>query len=244
MNLFGRKNRNAPTYAQLGDAAQPMEHAPGAVVDDPRDVIPGGEYPEDEHTLGRFAWRLTGQPVRPDNRAASSGAAGTSTVAEHASVGEPDRRRQYDALTPAGYPTALPRMESSPLTVRAEPHGAVSIPGVTELTVNKAGGTSRDPAHEAGMPRYLWDRPFDSWATHHPLEVSKLGMPSPLAGNPITQSIPTAGGVPSPGGVAGVTAMEPDPIHRNTVRMMPTPWDESAVVGTDVQPVTGRRWRL
>ncbi|MFD7908351.1 hypothetical protein ACFV4G_39685 [Kitasatospora sp. NPDC059747] len=233
-----------PSFAQLGDAVEPQLHRADAAAPVDRDHVSAGEFPADESPLGRWVWRLSGQMVAPDNRAPAHGDGGLDTVAEHQSHGEPDRRRQYDALTPAGYPVALPRVESSPTQIRSEPHGSVSIPGVSGLTVNKAGSTSADYARPAGMNRWLFDRPFDQWAAHHPPEVSKLPMPSPLAGNPIRQTIPTPGAVPAPGGVDGVTVMESDQIHRNTVRMVPTPWDQSAVVGSDVQPFQARRWRL
>ncbi|NEC07305.1 hypothetical protein [Streptomyces sp. SID7909] len=237
---------NAPTYAQLGDAATPEAHAPGAVVDDPRDEIPMGELPPpDFPDRGRFAWRMTGAPARyPNQTATSSGAAGTSTTTEHASRGVPDARRQSTSLTTAGYPVAPERMSTTREERRAEPHGSVSIPGVTPLTAPRAGSTSADPAHTAGVPRYLYDRPFDQWAAHHPPEVSKLGLPSPLASSPIQQTIPTANAMPAPGGVSGVTGTEPRSVWRNTVRMQPTAYDETAVVGTAVQPMTARRWRL
>lgn len=241
-----KRMRDAPTYAQLGDAATPEAHAPGAVVDDDRDEIPMGELPPpDFPERGRFAWRMSGAPMRyPNQSATSSGAAGTSTVAEHESRGVPDPRRQSNALTVAGYPASPERTSSSREERRAEPHGPVSIPGVAPLTAPRAGSTSADPHHEAGMPRYLYDRPFDQWAAHHPPEVSKLGLPSPLASSPIRQTIPTQGGEPSPGGVSGVTASQPLSVWRNTVRMQPTPYDESAVVGTAVQPASPRRWRM
>lgn len=238
---------NAPTYAQLGDAATPEAHASGAVVDDDRDEIPMGELPApDFPERGRFAWRMTGGAGRYPNQTptTSLGAAGTSTVTEHESRGQADPRRQSTALTTAGYPVAPERMSTTREERRAEPHGSVSIPGVAPLTAPRAGSTSADPHHTAGVPRFLYDRPFDQAIAHHPPEVSKLGLPSPLASSPISQSIPTPGGEPSPGGVSGVTGSAPRSVWRNTVRMQPTPYDESAVVGTAVQPMTPRRWRL
>lgn len=241
-----KRASNAPTYAQLGDAATPEVHASGAVVDDDRDEIPMGELPaQDFPNQGRFAWRMTGQTARyPNQSATASGAAGTSTVGEHESRGQADPRRQSTALSTAGYPMSPERTSASRQEFRAEPHGPVSIPGVAPLTAPRAGSTSADPAHVPGVPRYLYDRPFDQWAAHHPPEVSKLGLPSPLASSPIQQTIPTPGGDPSPGGVSGVTGSAPLSVWRNTVRMSPTPYDESAVVGTAVQPMTARRWRL
>jgi hypothetical protein len=215
-------------------------------VDDDRDELPVGEQlAADFPQRGRFAFRMTGQPWSYPNQAArDAGAAGTSTVGVHASVGEADPRRQSATSLTAGYPVSPERTSSSREEYRAEPHGAVSIPGVHPLTVNKAGSTSADPHHVAGVPRYLYDRPFDQWAAHHPPEVSKLGMPSPLASAPIQQSVPTPGGDVSPGGVSGLTINAPVSVWRNTVRMQPTPYDEQAVVGTSVTPVAGRRWRL
>jgi hypothetical protein len=243
---FRPRMSNAPTYAQLGDATTPEAHASGAVVDDDRDEIPMGELPApDFPERGRFAWRMSGAPMRyPNQTARDAGAAGTSTVTEHESRGQADPRRQSDTLTTAGYPVSPERTSNSREEFRSEPHGPVSIPGVAPLTAPRAGSTSADPSHTAGMPRYLYDRPFDQWAAHHPPEVSKLGLPSPLASSPIRQTIPTAGGEPSPGGVSGVTVSEPRSVWRNTVRMQPTAYDESAVVGTAVQPMTPRRWRL
>lgn len=237
-------SRHAPTHAQLGDAATPEAHASGAVVDDDRDELPYGERPTDEPARGRFAFRMSGRSGRWPNQGGGQSAAGTATAAEHASVGQPDPRRQSNALTTAGYPLLPERMSQTREEVRREPHGAVANPGVSPLTRARAGSTSEDPAHAEGMPRYLYDRPFDQWAAHHPPEVSKLPMPSPLASSPITQTIPTEGADPHPGGVAGITTLNPIPVWRNTVRMMPTAHDETAVVGTSVEPVSPRRWRL
>lgn len=234
----------APTFAQLGDAATPEAHASGAVVDDPRDEIPMGDSPADFPQLGRFAWRMTGQPSRYPNQARNDGAAGTATVAEHESVGQPDPRRQYNALTTAGYPRSPERTSSSKEEWRAEPAHTPVIPGVAPLTAPRAGSVSSDPAHAPFMPLFLYDRPFDQWAAHHPPEVSKLGMPSPLASSPITQSIPTQGATPMAGGVSGVTTADPTSVWRNTIRMQPTPYDDTAVVGTSVQALQPRKWRL
>lgn len=244
MALF--RSRNAPTYAQLGDAITPEAHAPGAVVDDDRDELPVSEERAPDFPLAaRFAWRMTGRSgTYPNQTAVDAGRAGTSTAAEHSKLGDPDPRRQSTALTTAGYPLSPNRSSNSREEFRAEPHGPVAIPGVAPLTAPRAGSTSADPAHTAGMPRYLYDRPFDQWAAHHPPEISKLGLPSPLASSPIRQTIPTEGADVSPGGVSGITSPIPRAVWRNTVRMQPTPYDESAVVGTAVQPVTGRRWRL
>jgi hypothetical protein len=236
----------SPTYAQLGDAATPDAHASGAVVDDPRDEIPeGAPAPQDFPAVGRFAFRMSGRSgAFPNQTATADGAAGTSTVSEHESRGQADARRQWTSLSPAGYPELPERTTVSPEQIRTEPHGAVSIPGVTPLTVARAGSTSADPSHTAGMPRFLYDRPFDAWAAQHPLEVSKLPMPSPLASSPISQRIGTPGGEPSPGGVDGITVWDPVSVWRNTVRQVPQPYDETAVVGTTVQPVQSRKWRL
>jgi hypothetical protein len=252
--LFSRRRKpggtlhgQTPTFAQLGDAATPEAHTSGVVVDDPRDELPGAaQVAADFPQRGRFAFRMTGQPMGYPNQTGTQdqGAAGTSTVGIHASHGSADLRRQWNALTTPGYPENPERTTTSREEYRREPHGPVANPISAALTVNKAGSTSNDPAHVAGMPRFLYDRPFDQWAAHHPPEVSKLPMPSPLASHPITQTIPTPGGGVSPGGVSGVTTLNPQPVWRNTVRMQPTPYDETAVVGTNVQPVTQRRWRL
>lgn len=243
---MSNSRRDAPTYAQLGDAAMPEAHASGMVVDDPRDELPvGDELAADFPGRGRFAWRMSGRSMPyPNQTSPSAGAAGTSTAAEHAKLGEPDARRQSNSLTTAGYPVAPERSSTSREEFRAEPHGDVFIPGVAPLTAPRAGSTSADPHHRAGMPRYLYDRPFDQAIAHHPPEVSKLPMPSPLASSPIRQSIPTPGASPSPGGVSGVTTLNPQSVWRNTVRMHPQPYDETAVVGTSVQPVSRRGWRL
>ncbi|MFJ7153264.1 hypothetical protein ACIQVT_34545 [Streptomyces sp. NPDC100445] len=247
MGLFSRSRSQAATYAQLGDAATPEAHASGAVVDDPRDELPGAaQVAADFPQRGRFAFRMTGQPMSYPNQSGTQdqGAAGTSTVGIHESRGSSDPRRQWNALTQAGYPENPQRTTTSREEYTADPHGPVVNPVSAALTVNKAGSTSNDPAHVAGMPRYLYNRPFDQWAAHHPPELSKLPMPSPLASAPITQTVPTPGGGVSPGGVSGVTTLDPVGVWRNTVRLTPTPYDETAVVGTQVQPVTGRRWRL
>lgn len=246
MGLFSRSKSQAPTYAQLGDAATPEAHTSGVVVDDPRDELPGAaQVAADFPQRGAFAFRMTGQPMLyPNQSARDQGAAGTSTVGVHESRGTADPRRQSDTLTTAGYPVSPERTSSSREEFRSEPHGAVADMVSAALTVNKAGSTSNDPAHLAGVPRYLYDRPFDQWAAHHPPEVSKLPMPSPLASSPIQQTVPTPGGGVSPGGVSGVTTLDPVGVWRNTIRMAPTPYDETAVVGTAVQPVTGRKWRL
>lgn len=238
-------NQNA-TYAQLGDAATPEAHTSGVVVDDPRDELPGAaQLAADFPQRGAFAFRMTGRPMTyPNMTARDQGAAGTSTASVHASLGQPDPRRQSDTLTTAGYPVSPERTSNSREEFTSDPHGAVVNPVSAALTVNKAGSTSNDPAHIAGMPRYLYNRPFDQWAAHHPLEISKLPMPSPLASVPIQQTMPTPGGGVSPGGVSGTTSLDPVGVWRNTVRMTPVPYDETAVVGTNVQPVTARRWRL
>jgi hypothetical protein len=245
MGFLSRLRSDPVTYAQLGDAATPEAHTSGVVVDDPRDELPGAaQTAADFPQRGRFAFRMTGMPISYPNQVGRDGAAGTSTAGVHASVGQADPRRQSNALNTAGYPVAPERMSSSREEFRAEPHGVVANPLATALTVNKAGSTSNDPAHVAGMPRYLYDRPFDQWAAHHPPELSKLPMPSPLASSPISQTIPTPGGGVSPGGVSGVTTLDPVGVWRNTLRMQPAPYDETAIVGTAVQPVQPRRWRL
>lgn len=226
-----------PTYAQLGDAVQPEAHASTNLADG-RDTLPSNHLPADEPGLSRYAFRMTGTMALPTGQGPTDGHAGISTVATHESHGSPDPRRQPNSRTTPGYPESPLRLDSSPEYVRAEPHGAVVIPESPGLTVNRAGSTSADPAHQAGVPRYLYDRPFDQEMAHHPLTVSKLERPSPLPSMPIMQTIATPGGEPSPGGVSGITSMNPElGIHRNTVRQQPTPWDETAVVGTTVTPV-------
>jgi hypothetical protein len=239
-----RDTRDAPTYAQLGDATDPAAHAAGQVVDDPRDVLNGGAYPDDEPGLSPYVYRQPGSPVTGDNVAPADGAAGLNTAGVHASHGQADGRRQWTSLTTPGYPELPERTSTTTETISRQPHGAVEIPGVTPLTVNKAGSQSADPAHVAGMPRYLYDRPFDQAIAHHPPEVSKLGMPSPLASAPIHQTVGTPGGQPSPGGVDGTTAWQPVTTWRNTVRKVPRPADETAIVGTTETAVPARRWRL
>ncbi|WP_190127142.1 hypothetical protein [Streptomyces inusitatus] len=165
-------------------------------------------------------------------------------MADHESRGQADPRRQSTALTTAGYPVSPERTSSSKEEFRSDPAHVSAIPGVTPLTAPRAGSVSADPARTAVMALWMYDRPFDQWAAHHPPELSKLPMPSPLASSPIQQRIPTERGEPSPGGVSGVTTPSPRSVWRNTVRMMPTPYDESAVVGTAVQPITPRRWRM
>jgi hypothetical protein len=231
-------NPLSPTYAQLGDATEPQGHA-RTDLQDGRDTLPANHDPEDGPGLSRYAFRMRGTMAKPTTGRVNDGYAGTSTVADHESVGAPDPRRQADALTVAGYPRSPERTTSGPEWIRTEPHGAVAVDPSPGLTVNRAGGTTEDPAHVAGVPRFLYDRPFDQDMAHHPLTVSKLERPSPLASAPINQTVGTPGGQPSPGGVSGITRMSAflgD--HRNTVRQVPTPWDETAVVGTDVQPVT------
>jgi hypothetical protein len=239
-------SRDAPTFAQLGDATDPAAHAAGFVVDDDRDELPeGAARPQDFPLPSRFAFRMTGQPARyPNQSARDDGRAGTSTVGEHEQRGQADPRRQSDTLTTAGYPVAPERTSTTREQRQADPQAGVSIPGVTPLTAPRAGSTSADPAHNASVPRYLYDRPFDQAIAHHPPELSKLPMPSPLASSPVHQTIATPGGDPVPGGTSGVTAWEPLSVWRNTVRPQPAPYDETAVVGSEIQPVTARRWRL
>jgi hypothetical protein len=162
-------------------------------------------------------------------------------TAEHMSTGRPDPRRVYDHPAGGGYP--------QPSTEMLRP-GAETLTNEPGRPVPVGGGTTADPARPARRGLWQFARLFDQWASQNMAHVDKIEMAAPTAAMPITQTDTTGGAVPYPGGgQAPVGRMSPVGIQPNSMRLVPSSWDENLI---NTQPSTmatpsarrARGWRL
>ncbi|MGW4205012.1 hypothetical protein [Streptomyces sp. NPDC004726] len=237
------------TRDQVGDASVPEAHLADARVnyDVPGDDLPSYQPEGEEPQYVRSRWRAPQSLQKePDGNAAFAG----DPVGTHASAGRPDRRRQYDALYPAGY--TQPAQE----TLRPSPEemqNSRSAPAIMPSTAPPrafGGLNGTDPARAPELPLHLYNRPYGKWSADHDPAIVKIEQLPPLASTPYAQHEPTEHYEPNAGG-DGIT------VNRNTVtgsqpntyRPMPRPWDERLTV-TDPEappvqgPMSGRKWRL
>ncbi|MEV6478039.1 hypothetical protein [Streptomyces sp. NPDC051657] len=239
--------RSYYTRDQVGDASVPHEHLADAKVnyDVPGDDLPTytAEGEEPKYTTSRWRAPQVLQP-EPDGNAAWDGDA----VGTHVRTGRPDRRRQYDALYPAGYSLPVDKMKASPEEVQ----NSRSAPAVTPATAPPrafAGLNGEDPARAPELPLYMFNRPYGQWAADHDPAIVKIEQLPPLAGVPYAQHEPTAYGEPNSAG-DGITVNnnEATGSSPNTYRPIPRPWDERLTVSDpeapQSAPMAGRRWRL
>ncbi|MFJ8188084.1 hypothetical protein [Streptomyces sp. NPDC096105] len=241
--------RSYYTRDQVGDASVPHEHLADAKVnyDVPGDDLPSSGTEGEEPQYVRSRWRAPQfyQP-EPDGAATFDG----DPTGSHVGGGRPDRRRQYDALYPAGYPQpANESMRPSP----EESRNAQGTPAVTPSDAPpraRGGLNGTDPARAPEVRVPLFNRPYGQWAADHDPAIVKIESLPPLAATPYAQHEATEHYEPNPGG-DGITVNNNTAAgsHPNTYRPVPRPWDERLTV-TDPEaapvsaPMSGRRWRL
>lgn len=213
----------------------------------PRDVIEltGDEYaltgPDSRGIFGglRLRARQT-QPVSPDRP--QLGEPMHERIAQHAHRGRPDPRRN-DTVS-AGFVAGELGHEAYPedrYNGRLGQQMRLEKPPARP----KAGFTGADPARPARFQLAVVMRPFDKLIASHASDVPKIAQPAPLASSP-RQLDELKGGQPSPAGrssdrKAGVR------LSRNTVRVLPRPWDQGYIATDNGQPAPaasrGRRFR-
>ena len=139
----------------------------------------------------------------------------------HLSPGTPDPRRTGG---PHGDPAAG-APDAGDYVNRRTPADVHHTPGPTR---NRAGSTSADPARPAKMPHAFTIRPFDKWRNPTPGAVPKIEQPAPSAASAPMVRHPR-GTRPNPAGNTPDTARGVVAAHRNTFRLIPTPWDEQLI---------------
>ncbi|MBT2400640.1 hypothetical protein [Streptomyces sp. ISL-100] len=240
--------RSYYTRDQVGDASVPSEHLADARVnyDVPGDDLPNYTAEGDEPQYVRSRWRAPQvyQP-EPDGAASFEG----DPTGTHASAGRPDRRRQYDALYPAGYSQPSENMRSSP----EEMQNSRSAPSVAPATAPPrafGGLNGTDPARAPELPLHMYNRPYGKWSADHDPAIVKIESLPPLAGTPYAQHEPTEHYEPNAGG-DGITVNRNQAAGSspNTYRPVPRPWDERLTISDPEAPpmsapMNGRRWRL
>jgi hypothetical protein len=239
------------TPAQVGDASVPDAHRADAppTYDVRGDDLPTDTPEGDQPQYVTSRWRAPMMLAGPG----SGGAAfDGNPVSDHASRGVPDRRRQYGASQPAGYPEpADESLRPSPEELSNSRTAPVLVPSDAPPRA-RAGSTGEDPARPAEVARWLFNRPFGKWAADDAPAIVKIESLPPLAASPYAQADPTdpAYYSPNPGGDGlTVNSNATAGSHANTVRPIPRPWDENLTVNDPAAPDTstlpsGRRWRL
>lgn len=236
------------TREQVGDASVPTAHLSDASVnyDVPGDDLPAYTADGEEPQYVRSRWRAPQfyQP-EPDGAATFDG----EPTGAHVSGGRPDRRRQYDALYPAGYTLPVDKMKASP----EETQNSRSAPAVSPSTAPpraRGGLNGTDEARAPELPLYMYNRPYGQWSADHDPAIVKIEQLPPLAATPYAQHDPTEHLIPNPGG-DGITVNNNGGAgsHPNTFRPIPRPWDERLTVSDPEAadpsaPMAGRRWRL
>lgn len=239
------------TPDQVGDASVPDAHRADAPLtyDVPGDDLPTDTPEGDRPQYVTSRWRA---PMMLAGPGAGGATFDGNPVPEHAGTGTPDRRRQYGASQPAGYPEpANESLRPSPEELSNSRTAPVLIPSDPPPRA-KAGSGGNDPAREAEVARWMFDRPYGKWAADDAPAIVKIESLPPLAASPYAQADPTdpAYYSPNPGG-DGITVNTNTAAgsHPNTYRPVPRPWDEDLTV-TDPAAAptstvgTGRRWRL
>lgn len=143
-------------------------------------------------------------------------------TAVHMTAGAPDPR--HTMTGPVGLPFAPDDPGMEPYRTRNVNARALEVIAPQNRPVpNRAGSSGLDPTRPSTDQRVFSQRPFDMWASRHPLAVDKTPQQSPKAGTPILPpAVPQA--VPSPGG-AGAATVQPVGVLPNTFRLIPDPWD-------------------
>lgn len=240
--------RSYYTRDQVGDASVPTAHLSDASVnyDVPGDDLPSytadGEEPQ--YVTSRYRAPQMYQP-EPNAQAAQD----ADPTGAHVGPGRPDRRRQYDALYPAGYNLPVDSMKPSPEQVQNSRSAPAILPSTAPPRAF-AGLNGTDPARAPELPLWMYNRPYGQWSADHDPAIVKIEQLPPLAATPYVQHDPTEHLVPNPGG-DGITANSNATAgsHPNTYRPVPRPWDERLTVSdpeaADTSaPMAGSRWRL
>lgn len=242
---------NYYTPGQVGDASVPEAHLPDAPLnydvrgDDLPADVPDGDPPQYVGSRWRAPMMLAGP-------GASGAAFDGDPIGDHSGRGVPDRRRQYDSTTPAGYPEpASESLRPSPEELSNSRTAPVLTPSDPPPRA-KAGSGGNDPARPAEVARWMFNRPFGKWAADDAPAIVKIESLPPLAASPYAQADPTdpAYYSPNPGG-DGITVNNNGSAgsHPNTFRPVPRPWDENLTVSDPEAPPasptgSGKRWRL
>lgn len=236
---------------------RPQDHAADAhATDEYRDApampaVISGAPREVRGWRARIYAAASATPVEP-----ATEATGDQLAAAHARPGHPDpnARELWDAPAQAGNPGHVREDQApAPELLSNTPAGA-NVVAVAALPIRpRAGSTGADNTREATQSRWLFLRPFDQWAAHHPGSIDKHPSENPTAATPPTFAQAVAGLIPSPGGGASAPGMDPLGQQRNSVRLLPRAWDAQLVNDGHGQPdasavaasaARSRGWRL
>lgn len=214
----------------------------------------GSEMPALGSTLDVHtpSWRAAGStPAASNPRPESS--TPEQRAASHRTAGRPDNRRTDTAArgNSAG--------ELGAEVLTEHPTNTLALADVHTKPAParpRQGFTGADPARPATQRRPIFIRPFDKAIAEHPL-VEKIDQPAPTArASWRLTDLDGPDVLPAPGGSTG-TQTAGAGITRNTFRMMPKPWDATALntggpasndqtpdpAWTAVQSQAARSWR-
>lgn len=217
------------TPGQVGAANDPDAHASTTAPEAQRGVDQVGEEygaaPARSGLFSAFSTRLRARPQDSPRPAIALGDTQTSRAGEHMHRGKPDPRRQDKELN--GHVSGESSRLAPAVVDYVNTRRDVDITPETPPERPRQGWTGADNTRAARFQIAHVLRAFDKNIADHPEDVIKAEFSSPRAATPPNRAA-LSDSFPSPMGSAS-TATAGVGVQRNTFRLLPRPWDATAV---------------